>query len=68
MVGPNPAPVNDFRDGGTSGPSPPGYFVSDEHRSDCARFLDDVKRLVNRRHLVEVSGPGVTLEPPHTAA
>ena len=27
----------------------PGHFVSDEHRSDCARFLVEVKNLVDRR-------------------
>jgi len=28
---------------------PPGAFVSGEHRDDCARFLDDVRRLAARR-------------------
>ena len=27
----------------------PGHFVSPELRSDCARFLDDVKNIVARR-------------------
>ena len=27
----------------------PGHFVSDEHRSDCARFLDEVRSLIDRR-------------------
>jgi hypothetical protein len=27
----------------------PGHFVSDEHRSDCARFLAEVKTMVARR-------------------
>jgi hypothetical protein len=27
----------------------PGHFVSDQHRSDCARFLDEVRSMVNRR-------------------
>jgi hypothetical protein len=31
----------------------PGHFVSDELRTDCERFLDDVKRLVERRHAAE---------------
>ena len=30
-------------------PSLPGHFVSEEHQTDCARFLDDVKELVRRR-------------------
>jgi hypothetical protein len=30
-------------------PSLPGHFVSPEHRSDCERFLDEVKDLVRRR-------------------
>ncbi len=28
---------------------PPGHFLSDEHESDCARFLEDVRTLVRRR-------------------
>jgi hypothetical protein len=27
----------------------PGHFVSDEHRTDCARFLAEVKTMVARR-------------------
>ena len=27
----------------------PGHFVSPDLRSDCARFLDDVKSIVERR-------------------
>jgi hypothetical protein len=27
----------------------PGHFVSPDLRSDCARFLDDVKSIVARR-------------------
>jgi hypothetical protein len=30
-------------------PAPPGHFLSDELESDCARFLEDVRRLVRRR-------------------
>jgi hypothetical protein len=29
--------------------SPPGEFVSDEHRADCARFLDELKTQIQRR-------------------
>jgi len=64
MLGPNPAQTNDFRDEGAPNGSPPGYFVTEELRSDCARFLDDVKRLVHRRHSVEASGPETRLGPP----
>jgi len=31
------------------GPELPGEFVSDELRNDCARFLDELKRLVELR-------------------
>ena len=35
------------------GPELPGEFVSDELRNDCARFLDELKRLVElRRELI----------------
>ena len=38
---------------GGSPPSPapelPGEFVSDELRNDCARFLDELRRLVELR-------------------
>jgi hypothetical protein len=38
---------------GGSSPSPdpelPGEFVSDELRNDCARFLDELRRLVELR-------------------
>jgi hypothetical protein len=27
----------------------PGQFVSDEHRSDCRRFLEEVKNVVRHR-------------------
>jgi hypothetical protein len=29
--------------------SPPGEFVSEEHRADCARFLDELKTQIQRR-------------------
>jgi hypothetical protein len=29
--------------------NPPGEFVSPELRTDCARFIEDVKSLVDRR-------------------
>ena len=32
------------------GPELPGEFVSDELRNDCARFLDELRRLVELRH------------------
>jgi hypothetical protein len=31
------------------GPELPGEFVSDELRNDCARFLDELRRLVELR-------------------
>ncbi|HEY6835097.1 MAG TPA: hypothetical protein VI142_01380 [Gaiellaceae bacterium] len=30
-------------------PQPPGDFVSDEHRADCARFLDELKTQIQWR-------------------
>jgi hypothetical protein len=40
-------------DAGGSPPSPdpelPGEFVSDDLRNDCARFLDELRRLVELR-------------------
>lgn len=36
--------------------TPPGAFVSGEHRDDCARFLADVRRLAERRAL-QVDSP-----------
>jgi hypothetical protein len=30
-------------------PAPPGHFLSRELESDCARFLEDVRTLVQRR-------------------
>ncbi len=37
--------------GSTPGPQPelPGEFVSEELRSDCARFLDEQRRLLGLR-------------------
>jgi hypothetical protein len=35
----------------------PGHFVSDEHRSDCARFLDEVRSMVDRRRQVDRDRP-----------
>lgn len=29
---------------------PPGQFVSDELQSDCSRFLQEIKSVVQRRH------------------
>jgi hypothetical protein len=29
--------------------TPPGAFVSGEHRDDCARFLAEVRKLAERR-------------------
>ena len=28
---------------------PPGHFVSDELQSDCSRFLEEIKEVVQRR-------------------
>jgi hypothetical protein len=36
------------------GPELPGEFVSDELRNDCARFLDELRRLVERRKVGEL--------------
>jgi hypothetical protein len=33
----------------SSGPPPPGHFLSQELESDCARFLEQVRTLVARR-------------------
>jgi hypothetical protein len=30
-------------------PEPPGEFVSEELRADCARFLDELRALIERR-------------------
>jgi hypothetical protein len=27
----------------------PGHFVSDQHRSDCARFLEEMRSRIDRR-------------------
>lgn len=35
----------------------PGHFVSDEHRSDCARFLDDVRSRIDRRREADRERP-----------
>jgi hypothetical protein len=43
-------PTHDGNGGGADAPRRlPGHFVSDEHRSDTARFLDEVKAMVARR-------------------
>ena len=31
--------------------TPPGAFVNGEHRTDCARFLAEVRKLAQRRAL-----------------
>ena len=43
-------------------PGPPGYFLSDDLRSDTERFLAEVKRLVRRRRVVEENGVERLLE------
>ena len=35
----------------------PGHFVSDEHHSDCARFLDEVRSRIERRREADREGP-----------
>jgi hypothetical protein len=41
------------------GPELPGEFVTDELRNDCARFLDELRRLVElRRELTPDSAAG----------
>jgi hypothetical protein len=34
---------------GARATQPPGEFVSDELRADCARFLDELRELIHRR-------------------
>jgi hypothetical protein len=36
--------------------TPPGAFVSGEHRDDCARFLAEVRKLAERRAM-QVDSP-----------
>jgi hypothetical protein len=36
----------------------PGDFVSDDLRADCARFIDDVRTLVERRAAPPPGSPG----------
>ncbi len=48
-------------DPGTPG-AVPGHFVSDEHRSDCARFLDEVRSRIDRRREADRDRP--RLSPP----
>jgi hypothetical protein len=40
----------------------PGQFVSDEHRSDCARFLDEMRNRIDRRREADRHRP--RLNPP----
>jgi hypothetical protein len=35
----------------------PGHFVSDEHRSDCARFLDEMRSRIERRREADREAP-----------
>jgi hypothetical protein len=35
----------------------PGQFVSDEHRSDCARFLDEMRSRIERRREADRTRP-----------
>jgi hypothetical protein len=35
----------------------PGHFVSDEHRSDCARFLDEMRSRIERRRQADRERP-----------
>jgi hypothetical protein len=35
----------------------PGHFVSDEHRSDCARFLDEMRSRIERRRQADLDRP-----------
>jgi hypothetical protein len=48
---PGPEQPPDDRPETTDPPArtPPGEFVSPELRTDCARFIEDVKSLVDRR-------------------
>jgi hypothetical protein len=38
-------------------PEPPGEFVSDELRDDCARFLDELRTMIHHRGEAEVEAP-----------
>jgi hypothetical protein len=40
----------------------PGYFVSDKHRSDCARFLEEMRSRIDRRREADRERP--RLNPP----
>ena len=40
-----------------SADSVPGQFVSDEHRSDCARFLDELRSRIDRRREADRERP-----------
>jgi hypothetical protein len=59
LVGPDAASGNE-----SAGPTeaPPGHFVSGDFEADCARFLDDVRALVQRR----ITPPGYADEPPRS--
>jgi hypothetical protein len=37
--------------------TPPGAFVSGEHRDDCARFLADARELAARREAAKLDIP-----------
>ncbi len=41
---------HDAGDGSAARPDLPGEFVSDELRNDCARFLQDLRAAIGRRH------------------
>jgi hypothetical protein len=40
-------------------PEPPGEFVSDELRDDCARFLDELRTQLHRREEARPDGSWV---------
>lgn len=49
MAGPEQASERDSERVTASEPAPPGHFVSADHQSDCARFLQQVRELAERR-------------------
>ena len=56
-------PDRNVRSAGAEAPGVvPGHFVSDDHRSDCARFLDEMRSRIERRREADRDRP--RLNPP----
>ncbi|HEU5064870.1 MAG TPA: hypothetical protein VFT86_03150 [Gaiellaceae bacterium] len=48
-------------------PSPPGHFVSEDHRTQTARFLDELKKRLLREKADEPKlGPPPEVKAPHS--